>query len=338
MAIYIGTNPPAGWEAFWDEAARRAGYDGPRPPVIADVAELARHGEDISTLVTKTVTAELLAAAPHLKLVQVPIAGVETIDMALLRRAGVALANSHDNREVTAEQALALMFALARRIVPYDRDMRKGIWHGYFIAAWEPVTALVGKTVGIAGLGNIGLHIANVCKALGMTVVGLKRTPGDAEQLGVAGVYEPEQKLAFIRRSEFVIDVLPLTEETKNFFGKAEFEAMRGHWFINIGRGGSVDEEALYDALKDGTLAGAGLDPWWIYPAIPTPRDETGVMIPVMPAHQPFWELDNVVLSPHIGGFTDVSVKGLWSDSFENAIRADRGETPRNLVDLERGY
>ncbi len=338
MAIYIGINPPGGWESFWDEAARRAGYTGPRPPVIADIVELAKHGNDIITLVTKTVTPELLAAAPHLKLVQVPIAGVETIDMALLRSAGVSLANSHDNREVTAEQALALMFALARRVVPYDRDMRKGIWHGYFIATWEPVTALFGKTVGIAGLGNIGLHIAKVCRALGMNVVGLKRTPTSAQPSDVDKVYMPDQKMEFLRGSDFVIDVLPLTEETKNFFGKAEFEAMRGHWFVNIGRGGSVNEKALYDALKNGTLAGAGLDPWWIYPQIPTPRDETGGMIPVMPAHEAFWELDNVVLSPHIGGFTDISVRGLWIDSFENAIRADRGETPRNLVDLERGY
>ncbi|MGB9667163.1 MAG: 2-hydroxyacid dehydrogenase, partial [Candidatus Cryosericum sp.] len=331
-------NPPGGWESFWDEAARRTDYTGGRPPVIADTAELARHGEDITTLVTKVVTPELLAATPHLKLVQVPIAGVETIDMALLRRAAIPLANSHDNREVTAEQALALMFALARRIVPYDRDMRRGIWHGYFIAAWEPVTALFGKTVGIAGLGNIGLHIAKVCKALGMTVRGLKRTPVSAQAADVDKIYLPDEKLEFLKGSDVVIDVLPLTAETQNFFGKAEFEAMRGHLFINIGRGGSVDEKALYDALKDGTLAGAGLDPWWIYPQIPTPRDETGTMIPVLPAHEPFWELDNVVLSPHIGGFTDISVRGLWTDSFENAIRADRGETPRNLVDLEHGY
>jgi phosphoglycerate dehydrogenase-like enzyme len=338
MAVYVGTNPPAGWESFWDEAARRAGYTGPRPPVITDITELAHHGDDISTLVTKTVTVGLLAAAPHLKLVQVPIAGVDTIDMALLRRAGVPLANSHDNREVTAEQVMALMLALARHIVPYDRDMRRGVWHGYFIAAWEPVAALVGKTVGIAGLGNIGLHIAKVCKALGMTVLGLKRTPGSAPSADVDALYTPEQKLDFIRRSDFVVDVLPLTAETENYFGRAEFEAMRGHWFINTGRGDSVDEKALYGALKDGTLAGAGLDPWWVYPVIPTPRDQTGGMIPVMPAHEPFWELDNVVMSPHTGGFTDVSVKGLWTDSFENAIRADRGETPRNLVNLEHGY
>jgi len=338
MAVYIGTNPPAGWESFWDEAALRAGYTGPRPPVIVDTVELARHADDITTLIAKTVTQELLAAAPHLKLAQVPIAGVDTIDMALLSRAGVALANSHDNREVTAEQALALMFALARRVVPYDRDMRRGIWHGYFIAAWEPVTALVGKTAGIAGLGNIGLHIAKVCKALGMTVLGLKRSPAGTLQPDVDAVYTSEQKLDFIRRSDFVIDVLPLTAETENYFGKAEFEAMRGHWFINIGRGRSVDEKALYDALKDGTLAGAGLDPWWIYPVIPTPLDQNGEMIPVIPAHEPFWELDNVVMSHHTGGFTDVSVRGLWTDSFENAIRADRGEVPRNLVDLKRGY
>ena len=339
MAVYIGTVPPVGWKHVWDGAARRAGYTGPRPQVITDAAELVLHGGDIGALVTKTVTPELLAAAPHLRLVQVPFAGVDSMDLTTLKRAGVPLANSHGNREVTAEHAIALMFALARRIIPYDRDLRQGIWHG-FTTMDEPVVGLVGKTVGIAGLGNIGLHIAKVCKALGMTVLGLRRSAGGVLLADVDALYTPEQKLDFIRRSYFVVDVLPSTPDTELFFGKAEFEAMRDHWFINIGRGRTVDEKALYDALKDGTLAGAGIDPWWVYPQQPVAKDPvTGRMLhPVFPAHEPFWELPNIVMSPHTGGFADVSVEGLWGESFENAIRADRGETPRNLVDLDRGY
>jgi phosphoglycerate dehydrogenase-like enzyme len=270
-------------------------------------------------------------------LVQIPFAGVDSFDLATLKRAGVPLANSHGNREVTAEHAIALMFALARRIIPYDRDLRQGIWHG-FMTMNDPVIGLFGKTVGIAGVGNIGLHIAKVCKALDMTVLGLKRDARGALPANVDVVYTLEQKLDFIRRSDFVVDVLPSTPETELFFGKAEFEAMRGHWFINIGRGHTVDEKALYDALKDGTLVGAGIDPWWVYPPQPVALDAAGAMIPVLPSHQPFWELSNIVMSPHTGGFTDVSVEGLWGESFENAIRVDRGETPRNLVDLERGY
>ncbi|MCX6083599.1 MAG: 2-hydroxyacid dehydrogenase [Caldiserica bacterium] len=337
MAVYIGIVPPVGWEHVWDEAARRASYTGPRPQVIMDATELARHGGNIGALVTRTVTPELLAAAPHLRLVQVPFAGVDSMDLTTLKRAGVPLANSHGNREVTAEHAIALMFALARRIIPYDRDLRQGIWHG-FATMDEPVVGLFGKTVGIAGLGNIGAHILRVCRAMDMRVLGLKRTPGGACSDLVDRAYGSDEKMEFLRASDFVIDVLPLTAETEKFFGRAEFEAMRGHWFINIGRGRTVDEKALYDALKDGTLAGAGIDPWWVYPASPVTRDATGAMIPVLPAHQPFWELPNVVMSPHTGGFADVSVEGLWGESFENAIRADRGETPRNLVDLERGY
>jgi phosphoglycerate dehydrogenase-like enzyme len=231
------------------------------------------------------------------------------------------------------------MFALARRIIPYDRDLRQGIWHG-FTTMDEPIIGLFGKTVGIAGLGNIGLHIAKVCKALGMTVLGLRRSVRSDLPADVDALYTSEQKLDFIRRSDFVVDVLPSTPDTELFFGKAEFEAMHGHWFINIGRGRTVDEKALYDALKDGTLAGAGIDPWWVYPPQPVAKDPvTGRMLhPVLPAHEPFWKLPNIVMSPHTGGFADVSVEGLWGESFENAIRADRGETPRNLVDLERGY
>jgi phosphoglycerate dehydrogenase-like enzyme len=337
MAVYIGTVPPAGWEQIWDKAAARAEYAGPRAPVITDLAELAKHGSEIGALVTKSVSAELLAAAPGLKLVQVPFAGIDSVDLGLLKRAHVPLANSHGNREVTAEHAIALMFAATRHLVSYDRDLRKGIWHG-FATMEEPVIGLFGKTVGIAGLGNIGGHILRICRAMNMKVLGLKRSTGGAYSDLVDRAYLPDQKLEFLKASNIVIDVLPLTAETENFFGAAEFEAMRGHWFINIGRGRTVDEHALYAALKDGTLAGAGIDPWWIYPSSPVKRDETGAMIPVMPAHEPFWELDNVVMSPHTGGFTDVSVEGLWGESFENAIRADRGETPKNLVDLERGY
>lgn len=339
MAVYIGTVPPVGWQKVWDEAARRAGYTGPPPQVITDTTELTRHGGDIGALITRSVTPGLLAAAPHLRLVQVPFAGVDSMDLAILKHAGVPLANSHGNREVTAEHAIALMFALARRIIPYDRDLRQGIWHG-FTTMDEPVVGLVGKTVGIAGLGNIGAHILRICRAMDMKVLGLKRTPGGACSDLVDRAYGSEEKMEFLRASDFVIDVLPLTAETENYFGKAEFEAMRGHWFINIGRGRTVDEKALYDALKDGTLAGAGIDPWWVYPLQPVAKDPvTGRMLqPVLPAHEPFWELPNVVMSPHTGGFADVSVEGLWGESFENAIRADRGETPRNLVDLERGY
>jgi phosphoglycerate dehydrogenase-like enzyme len=337
MAVYIGTVPPKGWEQIWDRAATRAEYAGPRAPVITDITELAQHGGDIGALVTKSVSAELLAAAPGLKLVQVPFAGIDSVDLGLLKRAHVPLANSHGNREVTAEHAIALMFAATRHLVSYDRDLRKGIWHG-FATMEEPVIGLFGKTVGIAGLGNIGGHILRICRAMNMKVLGLKRSTGGAYSDLVDRAYLPDQKLEFLKASNIVIDVLPLTAETENFFGAAEFEAMRGHWFINIGRGRTVDEHALYAALKDGTLAGAGIDPWWIYPSSPVKRDETGAMIPVMPAHEPFWELDNVVMSPHTGGFTDVSVEGLWGESFENAIRADRGETPKNLVDLERGY
>ncbi len=339
MAVYIGIAPPVGWEDIWNKAARRAGLTGPRPQVITNATELDRHGDDIGALVTGTVTPELLAAVPHLKLIQVPFAGVDSMDLAILKHAGVPLANSHGNREATAEHAIALMFALARRIIPYDRDLRQGIWHG-FATMDEPVIGLFGKTVGIAGLGNIGLHIAKVCKALGMVVLGLRRSARGALPADVDALYTSEQKLDFIRRSDFVVDVLPSTPDTELFFGKEEFEAMRGHWFINIGRGRTVEEKALYDALKDGTLAGAGIDPWWVYPPQPVAKDPvTGRMLkPVFPAHEPFWGLPNIVMSPHTGGFADVSVEGLWGESFENAIRADRGETPRNLVDLERGY
>lgn len=337
MAVYIGTVPPTGWEEIWDRAAARAGYNGPRASVIVDVTELAGHGGDIGALVTRSISAELLAAASGLKLVQVPFAGIDTIDLDLLRCTRVPLANSHGNREVTAEHAVALMFALTRRIIPYDRDLRRGIWHG-FATMDEPVIGLFGKTVGIAGLGNIGTHIVRICRSMSMRVLGLKRTPGGACSDLVDRAYGSDEKMAFLAASDFVIDVLPLTAETEKYFGAAEFEAMHGHWFINIGRGRTVDEHALYVALTNGTLAGAGLDPWWVYPASPVARDSSGNMIPVMPAHEPFWELDNVVLSPHTAGFADVSVEGLWGESFENAIRADRGETPRNLVDLERGY
>ncbi len=337
MAVYIGTIPPEGWEHIWDKAAVHAGYTGPRAPVITDMAELIRHGSDIGALVTKSISAELLAAAPGLKLVQVPFAGIDSVDLSLLKQTRIPLANSHGNREVTAEHAVALMFALTRRIIQYDRDLRKGIWHG-FSTMDEPVIGLFGKTVGIAGLGNIGTHILRICRSMNMKVLGLKHSPGGGCSDLVDRAYGSDEKLEFCRASDFVIDVLPLTTETENFFGPAEFEAMRGHWFINIGRGRTVDEHALYSALKDGTLKGAGIDPWWIYPAEPVKRDEAGAMIPVMPAHEPFWELDNVVMSPHTAGFTDVSVEGLWGESFENAIRADRGEQPKNLVDLEKGY
>src|SRR5664280_2479509 len=125
MAVYIGTVPPVGWKQVWDKAAQSAGYTGLSKQVNKDATVLVAHGSYIGVFVTKSVTPELLAAAPPLRLVQIPFAGVDSFDLAALKRVGVPLANSHGNREVTAEHAIALMFALARRIIPYDHDLRQ---------------------------------------------------------------------------------------------------------------------------------------------------------------------------------------------------------------------
>lgn len=288
-------------------------------------------------LVAGRPTLAQLQASPNLRALIIPFAGLPEEARSLLLDpanglAHVAVHNLHHNTIPTAEMALALLLAAARLIVPNDQALRRGDWSLRYNP--PPVTILHGKTVLILGYGAIGQRVGRVCQALGMQVLAVRRRPGEPAGDGVV-VFGPEALPDLLPRAQVLMITLPLTADTHGLLGAAELALLpAGALLVNVGRGPVVDEEALYRALADGRLGAAGLDVWYSYPATEAARSAT------FPSAYPFHELDNVVMSPHIGG-------GFGSPYTERERMAHlarllnalhRGDPAPNRVDLALGY
>ena len=270
-------------------------------------------------------------ASPTLRAVIVPWAGVPEKTVASLRDyPHIALHNLHYNAQQTAEMAVALLFAAAKFIVPYDQKLRLNDW----TPRYEPARAFLlhGKTALILGYGSIGQNIGRMLKGIGMTVIGTVRS--GVLQRPFADEIHPQSALpTLLTRADFLIIALPLTDETRGLIGASELSHLpEDAILINIGRGPIVDEHALYDALTSGKLAAAGLDVWWNYPKDEESRAHTP------PANVPLRELENVVLSPHRGGQVRERDES-WATALAEMINVFvRGEEMPNRVNLELGY
>lgn len=288
-------------------------------------------------LVAGRPTLAQLQASPNLAALVIPFAGLpeEIRDLLLAPANGlgrVAVYNLHHNTAPTAEMALALLLAAARLIVPNDRALRRGDWRLRYDP--PPVTLLRGKRVLILGYGAIGQQVGRVCQALDMQVLAVRRTQHAPADAGVA-LYGPQALPDLLPQADVLMITLPLTEETRGLLGAAELAALpAGALLVNVGRGPVVEEGALYRALADGRLAAAGLDVWYNYPADAAARAHT------FPSAYPFHELDNVVLSPHVGGAFGAA--GTERERMAHLARLlnalHRGEPAPNRVDLKLGY
>jgi len=290
-------------------------------------------------LVAGRPTLQQLRASPNLRLLVIPFAGLPDDTRALLIDPAnglghVAVHNLHHNTVQTAEMALALLLAAARLLVPNDQALRRGDWTLRYDP--PPVTILHGKTILILGYGAIGQHVGRVCQALGMNVLAVRRRPAAATPSGLIAVVHSIAALPnLLPQADVLMITLPLTEETRGLVGAGELALVpAGALLINVGRGPVVDEAALYQALRSGRLAAAGLDVWYCYPESEAARSHT------LPSAYPFHELDNVVLSPHSGGgfgspYTERE-RMLHLARLLNA--AHRDEPAPNRVDLTLGY
>ncbi len=230
------------------------------------------------------VTAAVLAAAPRLKVVGRAGIGVDNVDVPAATARGVIVMNTpHGNSVTTAEHAISLMMALARRIPAADASTRAGKWEKSKFQGVE----LAGKTLGVIGCGNIGAIVANRAIGLKMRVVAYDPflSPERAMEIGV----EKTDLDELLRRADIVTLHTPLTEKTKYIIGRAALETCKpGVRIVNCARGGLVDEAALADALRSGHVAGAALDVFETEPA----------------RENPLFALDNVICTPHLGAST----------------------------------
>lgn len=236
-------------------------------------------------------TEGVFADCRNLKMVSIWGTGTDNIDLDAAGRHGVTVTNTPGvNARAVAEHALALMLATARRIPKIDRDMREGRWPR------ELLTQLLGKTLGVFGIGGIGGRVVELGRAIGMNVLAwsLRNQPDRVAALGATAL--PKEDI--LRQADVVSLHLRLTPETRGFLGRKELALMkRTAILINTARGALVERDALLDALRQKKIAGAGLDVF---------HDE-----PLKP-DDPLLSLDNVVLSPHNAGQTpEVIQEGL---------------------------
>lgn len=304
----------------------RARLNVPCEIATGDEAEILPALADADILVSMGYTRAMAAAAPRLRLVQVPGAGLDRIDRSALRP-GMHLANAFGHETGIAEYVIGTMLALSRNLHSLDTQLRKGAWDsqwGIGKPAPPPWPELAGKTLGILGFGHIGAALAPRAHAFGMNVVAIRRQAQSHPPEGVAFVGGPERLDEVLRASDTLVITLSLTPETRGLLDERRLGLMRQTAFlINVARAEIVDETALYRALSTGALAGAALDVWWHYPAEPGP---------LMPSTQPFHDLPNVIMTPHISGWTEGMLDARARLIADNIARIARGEPPLNAI------
>jgi phosphoglycerate dehydrogenase-like enzyme len=308
------------------EAPVRARLDIPCEVVVADEAGIVGKLGDVNVLVTMAFTPAMGAAARRLRLVQVPGAGLERIDRAALP-AGTALANAYGHEVGIAEYVLGAMLALTRGFVRLDAALRRGAWESQWavgVPSPPPWPELAGKTLGILGYGRIGQALARRARAFDMDVCAIRRDVARSAQDGLALLGGLEILDEVLRRSDYLAITLPATAATRGLIGQARLRLMKPTAvLVNVARAEIVDEAALYRALAERAISAAALDVWSRYPT------DTG---PTLPSHQPFHELPNVLMTPHVSGWTDGMLQARARLIAENIRRAARGEPPENLI------
>jgi D-2-hydroxyacid dehydrogenase (NADP+) len=274
-----------------------------------DVGEVI---EKIDILLVLNISDGLLKKASKLQWIQFVSSGMDKLSkLPSLRKEVIVTSSKGIHGPQGSEMAFLLMLALNRNFPQIVRNQDQKIWERW------PGKLLYRKKVGILGVGVIGEEIARKCKAFGMTVFGINRTKKQVD--AVDYFHGPEELLHVIKEVDYFIIAAPNTPETKKMVGARELSFMKPTAFlINIGRGAIVDEDALLYALKNGKIAGAALDAFCEEP---------------LPKDHPFWEVKNLIITPHLGGVSDIWVEQALPIVEENLRRFLKGER-RNLINL----
>jgi phosphoglycerate dehydrogenase-like enzyme len=264
-----------------------------------------------------------LPPTPQLRLVQVPAAGLDALDLGAVPD-GCRVCNVFEHEIGISEYVMAAMLHDVVDLAGKSARFKAGNWADSPRVGAPFRPELAGRTVGLIGYGHIGRAIARRAKAFGMRVMALARTRRELDPrpdwLG-----EPAQLASLLEASDFVVVACPLNEATRSMIGPAELARMRPEAvLINVARGPIVDEDALYQALSNRTIRGAVLDTWYRYPG---PGDPD-----VQPSRHPFHELDNVVMTPHCSGWTEGLMERRFAVIADNIERLRDGRALLNQV------
>jgi phosphoglycerate dehydrogenase-like enzyme len=290
----------------------------------------------VEVLYTFHLPPNALDLAPGLRWLQLHSAGANHLLDHPIMESEVAITTvSGIHATPIAEYVFASILAHRWRVAMWTHCQREGEWPS---GRWDLFARpeLRGSTMGIVGYGSIGREVGRLARAFGMRVLALRRTAGRAKQ-GFAAQHTgdaegsipdqfflPDALHEMLSQCDYVVVTLPLTHETVHFVGEAELRAMKTTaYLVNVARGAIVDEAALVHALRKGWIAGAGLDVFEQEP---------------LPASSPLWELENVLISPHVAGFTPRYDERATTLFAENLDRYLSGQPLLNLVDKTRGY
>lgn len=315
--------PKAGLDLLYGFAELRI-WQEEVPPPREVLLEEAGEVDGLLSLLTDTIDAELMDAAPRLKVVSNYAIGYDNVDVEAATERGIMVCHTPGVlTDTTADFAFALLACVARRLVEASEYVREGRWK-----TWGPMLCLGydlhGATLGLVGLGRIGSGVAKRATGFDMRVLyhDVSRQPSREEELGLTYV----DLETLLRESDFVSLHTPLTPETHHMMGREQFTMMKStSILINTSRGQVVDQKALYEALVSGGIAGAGLD---VTDPEPILRDD------------PLLTLDNCVVLPHIASASVATRTMMATMAAENLIAALQGRMPRNPVNpevLDRG-
>jgi len=275
-----------------------------------------------------------LAKAADLKYLIVPYAGISVQTLALQKKyPHLHLHNLHHNALPTAEMAFSLLLTAAKNIVPAHNKLQKGDWTPRYAGLANRLIA--GRNVLILGYGSVGRHLAEMCAGMKTHICATRYSCEKIYTENGVEIHPAAHLIKLLPETNILLVTLPLNSQTENILDREKLELLpESALLVNIGRGGLIEEEALYELLKTGRIAAAGLDVWYNYPASIEDRKHT------YPGNLPFHELDNVVLSPHRGGaFANYDTELLRVQHLAKMLLKfqNTGIMP-NQVDINRGY
>ena len=287
----------------------------PREVMMREVAEV----DGLLALLTDRVDAEVMDAGKRLRVISNYAVGYDNIDVPAATQRGIVVGNTPGVlTETTADLAFSLLMAAARRIAEGDRYTRAGKWQ-----TWGPKLFLGydlhHATLGLVGMGRIGSEMAKRANGFDMRVLYYDPVRRQDLERSLGVIYVSFDTL--LRESDFISLHTPLTEQTRHLIGAPELAKMkRTAILVNSSRGPVVDQQALYEALRDGVIAGAGLD---VFEVEPIPQDD------------PLLTLDNVTVVPHVGSASHATRDKMARMAAENLIAGLQGKLPPNCVNPE---
>lgn len=289
------------------------------PPPHDEIARRAADADALLTMLTDPIDAAVLDAGRRLRIVAQMAVGYDNVDVAAATERGILVTNTPGVlTETTADLAFALLLAAARRVVEGDHLARTGgwkTWHPSFLLGQD----VHGATLGIVGLGQIGLAVARRARGFAMRILYHDRHRHAGAEKEVAAEYVDLDRL--LRESDFVSLHVPLLPETRHLIGERELALMKPTAvLVNAARGPIVDQRALYAALKDRRIAAAALD---VAEVEPVPLDD------------PLLTLDNLIITPHIGSASVATRAKMAEMAVESVLEALRGEMPSHCVNPE---